>query len=356
MPTRSLQSLSDAACRYGDGELHLTSRANLQMRGITLDDHGNVPAALERAVTDAGLLPSPAHERVRNIIASPLTGLVAGLADLRPAVQELDERLCASPRAVRLPGRFLFGLDDGRDDVTQLDCDLTVRATSPELAQVLLGRRWLGPTVHVSEAAGQLVRLAERFLDLSRGQWRMHELPRGGAELVDDPQQRRVDAAAGAEMPYGVLRQDNGALAVSVLAPLGTLTPGQVAALTTAADHGSEHVRLTPWRGAVLSNLDRACVEHLVDELTASGLLLTKETGWNGVTACTGAPGCSRAQAATRPVAAQIAAGPPRSRPVHVVGCERRCGAPALPHTLVLVTRAGEQTLTTETEEGPEYT
>ena len=49
------------------------------------------------AVADTGLLPSPTHERVRNIVASPLSGRVGGLADVRGWVEALDRALQADP-------------------------------------------------------------------------------------------------------------------------------------------------------------------------------------------------------------------------------------------------------------------
>ncbi len=75
-------------------------------------------AALSPAgIFAAGLLPSFAHDRVRNIVASPLTGLDGGRADLRPMVGELDAALWAAAGSGRAAGRFLFALDDGRGDV-----------------------------------------------------------------------------------------------------------------------------------------------------------------------------------------------------------------------------------------------
>ena len=59
-----LTALADAATRFGSPAMELTSRGNIQIRGLT------DPGALADAVAAAGLLPSPSHERVRNIVAS----------------------------------------------------------------------------------------------------------------------------------------------------------------------------------------------------------------------------------------------------------------------------------------------
>jgi precorrin-3B synthase len=54
-----LAALARVATDFGTATLELTSRGNVQIRGIT--DTG----AVADAVASAGLLPSPTHERVR---------------------------------------------------------------------------------------------------------------------------------------------------------------------------------------------------------------------------------------------------------------------------------------------------
>src|SRR5213080_3612546 len=109
------QALVLAGCAddLGDGAVHLTSRGNAQLRGLAKDD-----PELVRRLSGAGLLPAPAHERVRNFLASPASGIAGGLADVRPLVAALDTAVCARPELTGLPGRFLFALDDGRGDVS----------------------------------------------------------------------------------------------------------------------------------------------------------------------------------------------------------------------------------------------
>ncbi|MFF4603707.1 cobalamin biosynthesis protein CobG [Streptomyces sp. NPDC001339] len=125
LTVRQASVLADAADRLGDGHLSLTSRGNIELRGLP-DDCGARLAALLR---DAGLLPSERHERIRNILASPLAGLDRNTpADVRSWARELDALLCASTSATALSGRFLFVLDDGRGDVATLGGDVTLVA------------------------------------------------------------------------------------------------------------------------------------------------------------------------------------------------------------------------------------
>jgi precorrin-3B synthase len=114
-----LRALAGLADELGDGRVELTSRGNVQLRGLAAD----AAEALTDGLSRAGLLPSLDHDRVRNVLASPLAGLDGG-PDLSGIVRALDAALCARPRLSELSGRFLFAVDDGRGDVSGLGADV----------------------------------------------------------------------------------------------------------------------------------------------------------------------------------------------------------------------------------------
>jgi precorrin-3B synthase len=97
--------------RWGNGQIDLTNRANLQLRGVSVGDL----EALHRALAGAGLLDDdPLAEAVRNVIASPLAGLdPAAMLDIRPVVARLEERLARDTGLHALPAKFGFAIDDG---------------------------------------------------------------------------------------------------------------------------------------------------------------------------------------------------------------------------------------------------
>ena len=74
-----LRELSAIAAEYGEGSVQLTSRSNVQLRGLA----GHRMRDLVERVAATGLLPSVTHERVRNIVVSPATGLTGTRPDLR---------------------------------------------------------------------------------------------------------------------------------------------------------------------------------------------------------------------------------------------------------------------------------
>ena len=164
----------------------------------------------------AGLLPSLSHERVRNVLASPLAGLDRG-PDLTGVVRALDAGLCARARLAELSGRFLFAVDDGRGDVGGAGADV-VATVSPDGAVVNgLCVPWAdhpgGPAGGVPDGlrdgvVNVVLACAEAFLGLRTEArstaWRIADLPGGAGQvraavaarlrLDAVPQQRQQDA------------------------------------------------------------------------------------------------------------------------------------------------------------------
>ncbi|MGI5430713.1 precorrin-3B synthase [Streptomyces sp. CA-179760] len=326
------ETLVDVAERLGDGDLHLTSRGNAQLRGLPDGSAGELAELLDAA----GLLPSRGHERVRNIVASPLSGLDGqGVLDVRPWLTALDAALCASEAAQALSGRFLFALDDGRGDVAGLGADVTVRATVGGGAELALGAA--GEALHVGaeEAARAALAAAETFLEAARTSgargWRVDELPLSGDELLDavglrlradriDHERRDRETGRTPGPPPGVL-----GAGLSVHVPLGRLSAHQWRELTHVADG---ELRLTPWRGVVLPT-QRTDPDQSLTRLAATGLVTDPGSPWLRVGACIGSPGCAKSRADVRTDAAEaLDAIGPSGLPLYWSGCERRCGHP----------------------------
>ncbi|MGW2299895.1 cobalamin biosynthesis protein CobG [Streptomyces sp. NPDC001809] len=363
LTAHQVEILAAAAERLGDGRLSITSRGNAELRGLA-DGCGAELAAL---LAEAGLLPSPTHERVRNIVASPASGLDGlGAADVQLWARELDTHLLSAPWAAALSGRFLFVLDDGRGDVAGLGGDVTLVAVGGGGAELHVGGRAV--RLAASDAPSAALAVAGGFLAAAAaagtGAWRVRELPR---EYGVDPAECGV---SGEPVPAPVLPQGPppapgvlGPAALSVLAPLGRLTAARLRALLPA-----DEVRLTPWRGVVVAGTDPGRLPLL----DAAGLITRPDSPWAGITACTGRPGCAKSLAdvradatpgpaagpapgpaagpALRPAAGPApgpAAGPapepaPPVLPVHFSGCERRCGHPHGAWTDVLATAGGD--------------
>jgi precorrin-3B synthase len=131
-----------------------------------------------------------------------------------------------------------------------------------------------------------------------------------------------VAGATSSPVPLGAV---DGAASVGV--PLSLLQPEQVAAIDRAADGGA--VVVTPWRGLVVPGAAAA-----LPQLQYAGLVTEEASVWSQLTACIGAPGCAKSRISTQRLAADLVDVLDRAPdlPVHLSGCERRCGAPAGSH------------------------
>jgi precorrin-3B synthase len=361
-----LRVLARLAGDLGDGYIELTSRGNVQLRGLPPDAAG----PLTEALSAAGLLPSLDHDRVRNILASPLAGLDGG-PDLTGIVRALDEELCARPRLAGLPGRFLFAIDDGRGDVAGHGADVLAVIRND-------GAILNGLAVTRDQVVTAMLACAEAFLDeraahggkavLARPTdpdrppvWRIADLPHGHDRVRDAVAKRlglavasaapipaRPGAGAGGR-PVGLVRwgetEDAGEAGLSVrhktaavvlIAPLGRLAAPQ---LTWVCDR-ADQARVTPWRSVVLPRVSGP--DAVLREAAALGFGVDADSPWLRVTACAGRPGCASALADVRADAATFAEQWP-GRIVHVSGCARHCGRPAATEIDVTATSEGYQ-------------
>ncbi len=367
----ALAGLAGLAERYGDGELHLTSRGNVQLRGLRsgTDQTGQVvdPVVLEQ-IRSTGLLPSGPHERARNVIASPWSGRLGGFVDVAAVVGELDAGLCRDQALAQLPGRFLIALDDGTGDVVGAGADVTWWARTPTTGRLLIAGEDVGVEVDRSRVVRALLGAARSFLRLrarsGRPAWRIDELPYGVTAITEalldgtagrsvpagrDGKQpagaRRVAAVAGQQIPapaagltaLGAVRQDDGRWGLAGLVPLGRLSAAGARAVARAAGSGDRRVVLTPWRELLIADLPRSAVAAGQELLAAAGLELSVGSPWRGLSACVGRPACGRALVDVRALADQVARDGSREAGVlHLSGCDRRCGAPRAGHREVV--------------------
>jgi len=236
-------ALLKVAEQFGDGRVHLTSRANLQVRAFPGTDGRLADDALA-ALKSTGLLPTRTHELVRNVMVSPQSGLADGRTDLRPVAAGLDGRLCGIPRLAELPGRFLFVLDDGRGDLLERSCDLGLVALSAHVAQLRVGECW-GEVVPLTTAAACLASLADRFMAVrgvgATAPWHVAELD-SPLTTSAEPDPRLPGPAP--PLPFGDVPGGR-----HMAWPSSGLDIRAAAELT---EGGVEELIVTPWRGVLI--------------------------------------------------------------------------------------------------------
>ncbi len=344
LTSAQLRVLAAAARDLGDGALELTSRGNLQLRALAPE----AAPELGRRLAAAGLLPSESHERLRNVLASALTGRSGGHLDVRPWVAAFDAGLCADPALAALPGRFLATLDDGRGDVTGLGGDVGLLALDPGTVALVLAGTDSGLRAAPRDAVDLALAAVRAFTAERAAQggtaWRLAELTDGAARvaaLLPGPRATPVPLPPTAVTgPVGAEVQTDGRTALVGVLPLGRLMAAQADLLASLADE----VQLTPWRSVVVPDLDELRVDDAAVDLHRTGVVLDADSPWLRVTACAGRPGCARsladvrADAATAVTTGALPAGGARQ---HWAGCERRCGRPRGDVVDVVATPAG---------------
>ncbi len=336
--------LAELASEHGAGLLELTSRANIQLRGVAPAGHG----ALLAALAAQGLLDGDARqEQLRNLVIDPLCQPGDGVLALAEALQQA---LLADTALEGLPAKFGVSLASGRHGglaEVAADVQLVRDGAQGWLLQVpgypiawradnailsvqaaLALARWCVAQARARRAAGehpgrlpQLLRQAQAHtgalppLALPAG---LHEAP----PYLPAPSQPKPGWQCG--------------LGLLVAAPLGRVA---ASALARLARSGITGLRLTPWRMLL--------VEGLAPQ-GMPGAGLTDRDHWIcdaqdarlRVSACSGAPGCRQALAPTQDLALALAPHVPEGAHLHVSGCSKGC-ARQLPATVTLVAQAG---------------
>ncbi|CCD94015.1 putative precorrin-3B synthase (cobG) [Bradyrhizobium sp. ORS 375] len=340
----ALRALAEAASRFGNGQIDLTRRANLQIRGVsseTLMPLWELMASLE-------LLDDSAEaEAIRNIVINPLAGLdPAEIIDMRPVAAALELQLAADEELRALPAKFGFALDGGgRLALAALAADVRLAAFfQDQQCRIALGLghadavTWLG-TVTFPQAAAAAVKVARGALHYSPTK-RAAALSPDAITAIATELGLEASVAIAPSPSSGVTsRQRQGVIvltdetcAVGLGAPFGHVDSdalARLAALLVASD--VSEVRLSPWRTLyVAARPDVA--EQLVADAAELGLIVDDADPLLRVDACSGSGCCPSTRLATREHARMLAGDIARTRfpgTLHVSGCAKGCARSA---------------------------
>jgi len=289
--------LAELAARLGNGNIDLTRRANLQIRGLADDGLPALHTALDRL----GLLdPDAESEAARNVMVAPLAG-----PSVRALAEALSQALRADSRFAALPAKFGWLVDGGGP-----------LSISGERADIAL----------CAVAGGMALRVD--------GQWR-------GVVSIDRAVSVALSAARGVVSALPVMedvpmpgRRRLGALGriTGVAAPFGRLEAGQLEVLVMrAAAAGASELRLSPWRALY--------IDAPLGDVRDLGLIVDEGDPSLRIEACPGAPACASASVDTR-AAARLVAATEFDGTIHVAGCAKGC-ARSTPADLTLVGNGG---------------
>lgn len=315
LDTEQARGIAELAERYGNGLIDLTSRANLQIRGVSDEGH---PRLID-GLAELGLLdPDPEIEARRNILVAPLW--TAG-DEIISVADELERALASGPAG--LPAKFGFAVDCGSKRVlAEASADVRIERNEDGQLMVRADGAELGRPVAPSEAVVVALSLAEWFVasgGIKTGRGRM-----------------RAHIAAGARLPDALSGQAKAAESLPVLGPglhpegaIFAVAFGQLTHATLAwlAEHANG-LRTTPWRMMLAEDWREMPARE--DLITRAGDPLLR------VVACSGAPRCREAHADTRTLAAALAPQLAPEARLHVSGCAKGC-AQSSPASVTLI-------------------
>ncbi len=340
-----LSGIAELAQRHGHPMMQLTTRGNIQLRGI------NAGATLDvlRGLSELGIVTRGAGgDGVRNIRANPTAGFDRReLLDVSSLAREAQYRVLADRSLQALPRKFTLGFDGGGAvGALPETCDLGFRAVRvPAGRQVPAGiyfRLLLGgATSHgrLARDAGVVVapehalnvleqvlgiymehgdrtnRRRARLLYLLES-WGLErflaELGRRLRERVPGP--ASVPPAPLLPLPLGACelppppepwahvgfhnQKPRGKSYVGIVARDGLLRVDQARGLAQlASEYGSGELRLTAQQNLLIPGLPDTQLHRVKEALAELGLEWTASTFRSGSLACTGTAGCPFAAA-----------------------------------------------------------
>lgn len=309
LSARQALSLCDLAERFGNGMIDLTSRANLQLRGVTEAGHR---ALLDGLIAEELVDASAEREARRALVIGSGRIVDEAIVKLTEALElgvdrypALPPKVCVSVgqgAADALPGDFRFEIAPG---------GVTLRADG-----VACGRK-----VELASAVDALVEMMEWFIGsggAESGRMRRHV---ARVSPPEDWLQVRAETVGRAVRPGAV----SGGFIVGV--PFGATNAADLRRMVEASE--ATHVGTTPWRLLRLAG---------VADIDVPGFLSTPDPVME-VSACPGAPLCSSGEVETREVARQMASRTKGS--LHVSGCPKGCARQSAAD-MVLVGRNGQ--------------
>ncbi|BAK84411.1 precorrin-3B synthase [Komagataeibacter medellinensis] len=320
-------AIARAARTHGNALIELTSRGNLQLRGLTPDS----ARAFARDMHEADLASADAAtEARRSLLLSPLAGIDPHAApDASDVIRTLDAALADATTLCGLPAKFAVAVECGGYVPTgTLRGDIVLRASGESWLVVCGARAW--PCTGTA-GVEMVVALAHALAALD-----------APARPLHDPAQADTAFAAlgvlDATRPAPQGRHEPPPLA-GILpghAMGAVLPPGPIHAdmlddvALWCAHNGNGHMRIAPWRALVM--------EHCATPPPQPGLITDPADPRLRVWACIGARGCACAPRDVIADALSLAPDLPPHLRLHVSGCPKGCAHPA-PADLTLVAR-----------------
>ncbi|KAG7352858.1 assimilatory nitrite reductase ferredoxin precursor [Nitzschia inconspicua] len=374
---------ADCVEKYGDiGVVDITTRANIQLRGVTIEDAPDIIDGLHARNQTSF---QSALDSVRNMVGNPLAGIDdQEMVDTREFCNALNDLVSldpvtetrGNPMWANLPRKFNIAISGSRDDfahthINDIGLQPCANTETGEMGfNVVLGGYMSIKRVAESIDSGMwikadresVVTLCEAILRIFRDEsdrkdrqkarlmwlvekYGVNEFKNAVIKEVDsynrgvkiyDQQSRPTDNFERRELLGVHPQKQTGKVRVGILVPTGRLSPNECRQLADLADTYSKgEIRLTVEQNILLPNVYEADVAELLAEPCLNGesrLKVNPGLIEGNVVSCTGAQFCGLALIETKSHAEELGkkleALVTVDRPIriHWTGCPNSCG------------------------------
>lgn len=365
------EALLQVVNQFGNGEIQITNRANLQIRTSQA-----LPEEVLLDFQDYGLASSTqSTDGLRNMMASPSAGIDAhAKINTIPLFKAWNFYLLQHPELAILSNKFSICFDGGEvirvsdrpndiclvavevDQEIYFDLHLGLgdRGDSPASVGVLIPQNQV---LKVLAALTEVYREytqqqleqktyprsrpprlrdllhdwgVEKYLDLVEEKLRspLPPLKRGALDNLNN--KNKVHLFKGNAEGRGITplneaisshleresfqhlgihsQKQSGLFYIGVVVPLGRLTSSQLAGLSNLAkQYGGGALRLTPWQNLLITDIAEVDLEQVTQEILNLGLYISAHHPYAAIAACSGYKGCKSAHTDTQSDAKKIA-------------------------------------------------
>lgn len=385
-----MRVLGEIVQRYGDdGNADITTRQNLQLRGIRIED---IPDIFQRLKSVGMTSVQSGMDNVRNITGSPMAGLDADeLIDTRELVQKVQDMITncgqGNYQFTNLPRKFNIAIEGGRDNSVHAeinDIAFVPAYKEGELGfNVVVGGFFSAKRCEAAIPMNVWVRPNQEVVDLCRGilevyrdnglranrqksrlmwlidEWGIEEFRTRvanhlGYALATAAEKDAIDWEKRDHL--GVFPQKQEGLSyIGLCVPVGRLFADDMFDLARIAEvYGSGELRLTVEQNVIIPNIAAENMATLLTEPLLAKFTPNPTPLQRALVSCTGAQFCNFALIETKNKAVDLISqldaelNIPRGVRMHWTGCPNSCGQPQVADIGLMGTKARKDGKTVE--------
>lgn len=385
-----MRVLGEIVQRYGDdGNADITTRQNLQLRGIRIED---IPDIFQRLKSVGMTSVQSGMDNVRNITGSPMAGLDADeLIDTRELVQKVQDMITnygeGNYQFSNLPRKFNIAIEGGRDNSVHAeinDIAFVPAYKEGELGfNVVVGGFFSAKRCEAAIPMNVWVRPNQEVVDLCRGilevyrdnglranrqksrlmwlidEWGIEEFRTQVANHLGYPLATAAekDAIDWEKRDHlGVFPQKQEGLSyIGLCVPVGRLFADDMFDLARIAEvYGSGELRLTVEQNVIIPNIATENMATLLTEPLLAKFTPNPTPLQRALVSCTGAQFCNFALIETKNRAVDLISqldaelNIPQGVRIHWTGCPNSCGQPQVADIGLMGTKARKDGKTVE--------